>query len=107
MTYKFTVPPTHDVGSYSSTCKAGYLETYRQDALRDYNHARAHDGLPPLSRMPRGTEYRALYEYEIQRLYDGAWETENTEIRLKDAVQSIKEYRENAPGCYRIKKVRI
>lgn len=57
MTYKVTVPPTSEVGSYSRTCKASAMETYRQNALWDYNHARAHDGLPPLSRMPRGTEY--------------------------------------------------
>lgn len=59
-TYKFTVPPTHDVGSYSGTCSTSYGETRAQSALWDYNSARAHDGLPPLSRMPAGTVYRAI-----------------------------------------------
>jgi hypothetical protein len=27
------------------------------DALSEYNSARAHDGLPPIKRMPSGTTY--------------------------------------------------
>jgi hypothetical protein len=58
--YRFTVPPTRHVGSYSGNCSASYGETYRQNALADYNSARAHDGLPPLSRMPNGTRYKRV-----------------------------------------------
>ncbi len=59
-TYRFTVPPTWNVGSYSGNCRAAYGETYRQNALSDYNSCRAHDGHPPLSRMPRGTRYSEI-----------------------------------------------
>lgn len=56
-TYKFTVPPTREVGSYSGTCSASWGETYQQNALSDYNSVRAHDGLEPLKKMPAGTRY--------------------------------------------------
>ncbi len=58
--YRFTVPPTAEQGSYSGNCSASYMETHRKDALRDYNSARAHDGLPPIARMPRGTRYQRI-----------------------------------------------
>lgn len=60
--YSFTVPPTWEQGSYRGTCSASYLESYRRNALADYNSARAHDGLPPISRMPAGTRYVRLNE---------------------------------------------
>lgn len=60
MRYRFTVPPTNDVGSYSGTCATSWCESYRKEALRDYNSCRAHDGLPPLSRMPAGTVYTPI-----------------------------------------------
>ena len=56
-TYHVTVPPTAEQGSYKTTAKAGYMQTMRQCALQDYNSCRAHDGLPPISRMPAGTKY--------------------------------------------------
>ncbi len=56
-TYKFTVPPTAQVGSYSGNCRSAYGQTYRQDALSDYNSCRSHDGLEPVARMPKGTKY--------------------------------------------------
>lgn len=58
--YRFTVPPTAKQGSHSGTCAANGSETYRANALWDYNSARAHDGLPPLARMPRGTRYERI-----------------------------------------------
>jgi len=59
-TYRFTVPPTREQGSHVGHCRSGYGETYRKDALRDYNSTRAHDGLPPLARMPVGTQYQRV-----------------------------------------------
>lgn len=56
-TYRITVPPTAEQGSYTTTARAGYDQTMRQCALQDYNSARAHDGLPPILRMPAGTKY--------------------------------------------------
>lgn len=63
--YRFTVPPTAEQGSHAGTCSASARETYRQNALADYNSARAHDGLPPLSRMPRGTRYARIRTYPL------------------------------------------
>lgn len=57
MKYLVKVPPTKDMGSYSAICRGNYMQSYQQDALLDYNHARAHDGLDPLCRMPKGTIY--------------------------------------------------
>ena len=53
--YVFTVPPTWDVGSYK-TRHCGPKSEARLRALWDYNRARAHDDLPPVSRLPRGTK---------------------------------------------------
>lgn len=58
--YHFTVPPTAEQGSYSADCSASYMETYRANALSQYNSARAHDGFEPLARMPRGTRYKSI-----------------------------------------------
>jgi hypothetical protein len=58
--YKVTVPPTMEQGSYTTTVttRGGWFsESIAKQALWDYNSARAHDGLPPLSRMPKGTRY--------------------------------------------------
>jgi hypothetical protein len=60
MKYIVTVPPTWEQGSYSTVVSAPsrYGETPAQQALSDYNSCRAHDGLPPIKRMPKGTTYR-------------------------------------------------
>jgi len=58
--YKVTVPLTREQGSYSTEVSSGGrfgTETIAQKALWDYNNARAHDGLPPIKRMPAGTKY--------------------------------------------------
>lgn len=54
MKYQVIVPPTKEVGSYSCVVSGS---NYREDALWDYNSARAHDGLEPINRMPKGTQY--------------------------------------------------
>jgi len=55
--YKVTVPPTMQMGSYSTTARDREFESKEQEALWDYNSAREHDGLPPVKRMPKGTKY--------------------------------------------------
>lgn len=52
--FNVTVPPTSEQGSYVTKAAD------RAAALWDYNSARAHDGLPPLSRMPAGTKYERI-----------------------------------------------
>jgi hypothetical protein len=56
-TYIVTVPPTAEQGSYKTKARASYGQTMRGAALQDYNSCRAHDGFPPVSRMPAGTKY--------------------------------------------------
>jgi len=60
MRFHFIVPPTADQGSYKSSASVGRYETRAKAALADYNSARAHDGQPPLTRMPIGTVYESL-----------------------------------------------
>ena len=49
-------------------------------------------------------KYTYITEYEIQGLYSGEWECENTETTLKEAMTSLQEYRENVPNIpHRIK----
>jgi len=57
MKVRLIVPPTREQGSFTSVITDGYGMTYREIALAGYNSNRAHDGLPPLSRMPNGTQY--------------------------------------------------
>ncbi len=48
---KVEVGPTWEQGNTK------FLAGSKADALWEYNSMRAHDGLPPLRRMPRGTKY--------------------------------------------------
>lgn len=59
MEYKVKVPPTVEMGSYVAVvCDS--QQTVAKEALDNYNYMREHDGLPPISRMPNGTEYIPL-----------------------------------------------
>lgn len=92
MNYTFTVPPTLEQGSYKGTCSPSARETYRQNALIDYNSARAHDNLPPLSRMPRGTRYTPVRTWYIQRAGQGQVETVDQFDDRKEAKKMRAEY---------------
>ena len=90
----FTVPPTRDQGSYIGGCSASYGETLAQSALWDYNSARAHDGLPPLSRMPAGTVYhKPAAPYYVQRRDGRNLETVDEFETRKEARDMLAEYR--------------
>jgi hypothetical protein len=104
-TYTFKVPPTHEMGSYAGTCYPSARETYKQNALWDYNAARAHGGHPPLRKMPAGTTYARVYEYEIQLFTCYGWECVCSENSRKEALEQVKCYRENQPARYRIKRI--
>lgn len=98
MFYKLSVPPTAEQGSYTAIVSNRFT-TKAADALFTYNSARDHDGLPPLTRMPRGTQYTPLYVWEVQQ-YTGTqygWETVTQADTRKEALQNLKEYRENQP----------
>jgi hypothetical protein len=97
---KFTVPPTSEMGSYSGTCSASYSETLAQSALWDYNNARAHDGLPPLRRMPAGTQYhRPAAPVYITRKGQGYLETVDQFDTRKEAKAALQEYRLSDPSA--------
>lgn len=107
MKYAVKVPPTAEQGSYTTTVKPSgsfYGQTKAQLALWDYNSARAHDGLPPLNRMPAGTTYAPVVEYVLQGNYGygHGWEDLCAEETRKEARERLKEYRENEGGNYRI-----
>lgn len=90
---KFTVPPTRELGSYSGTCSASYGETLARSALWDYNSARAHDGLPPLNRMPAGTQYhKPAAPVYITRKGQGHLETVDEFETRKEAREALREY---------------
>jgi hypothetical protein len=102
MKYTVKVPPTAQVGSYKTTVTSGRSETPAQQALWDYNSARAHDGLPPVSRMPAGTSYTPQVEFTLQGSYGHGWEDLCSEETHKAAREQLKCYRENEGGMYRI-----
>lgn len=67
MKYRVNVPPTTEQGSYKTIVSGSWGQTYRSEALQDYNSARAHDGLPPVKRMPAGTTYVPIVKNEVQQ----------------------------------------
>jgi hypothetical protein len=104
MKYKVIVPPTKEQGSYKTIVKG---PNYRKEALWDYNHCREHDGLDHVKRMPNGTYYMDVYDWDIQADYGHGFETVTTETTHKEALLRLKEYRGNEPGItFRIKKVK-
>lgn len=102
MKYKVTVPPTTQMGSFTCIATPSRTETLAANALWSYNSARAHDGLPPLSRMPSGTFYAPVVEYALQGNYGHGWEDLTTEETRKAAQEQRQCYRENEGGTYRI-----
>ena len=102
MRYNVKVPPTMEQGSYATTAQASYGQTMRQAALQDYNSARAHDGQPPVSRMPSGTSYTPIVTYDLEGQYGHGWEIVTSEETMKAAIEQKKCYRENEGGTYRI-----
>ena len=96
----FTVPPTHKVGSYTGKCSASYGQTLAKSALWGYNSCRAHDGLPPLSRMPAGTVYhRPARPWYIQRRDGRQVETVDQFDTRAEALAMLTEYRIADPSA--------
>lgn len=52
------------------------------------------------------TPARVIYEYEIHGNCGHGFECENTEDNHADALRSLREYRENGPGHYKLVQVR-
>lgn len=102
MKYQVKVPPTAEQGSYRTTVSGSYGQTYRAEALQDYNSARAHDGLDPVSRMPAGTSYAPIVEFVLQGRYGHGWEDLCSEETRKEARVQLRCYQDNEGGTYRI-----
>jgi hypothetical protein len=56
-TYICIVPVTREMGTFKTNCSACYMESYKANALWQYNSSREHDNLEPLTKMPAGTTY--------------------------------------------------
>ena len=98
MIYTLIVPPTREQGSYTGRVNDCYTSK-SVVALQQYNSARAHDGLPPVKRMPKGTEYRPIYFWEVQQ-YTGreyGWEVVSQSTNRREALADVRSYRENQP----------
>jgi hypothetical protein len=64
---KFTVsfPTTKDLGPFKTIVNEGsWTESKEENALWHYNNSREHDGLPPLTRLPRGTTFEPIHEVD-------------------------------------------
>lgn len=75
-----------------------------KDAILDVRRSLInHDGYDSEIKVtwPKGQRITET-EYVIQGNYGQGWEDENFETTHKDAKRSIKEYRENGPGSYRL-----
>ena len=57
MTYIVNFPVTRKMSPIQFVVSDKPFETWREEALWHYNHARAHDGLPPVKIFPRGTTH--------------------------------------------------
>ena len=62
-----------------------------------------HDGYDSAIKVtwPKGQRITSTV-YVTQGNYGHGWEDENQESTRKDAIRSLKEYRENGPGQYRL-----
>ena len=80
-----------------------------QDAIDDVTCSLiGHDGHDPSIKVtwPKG-QRRTVTEWVIQGDYGHGWEDENFEVTHRDAKRSLKEYRENGSGCYRLVKRQV
>lgn len=50
---------------------------------------------------------KTVDEWIVQGNYGTGWEDENTETTRADGKRSLREYRENGPGEYRLVKRRV
>lgn len=81
----------------------GKSETISQAVESVRNSLVNHDGLDPAIKVtwPKGQRITETV-YVIQGDYGQGFEDENEETTAKDARSSLKEYRENGSGVYRL-----
>lgn len=62
MRFKVSFPITAQMSPISYTVSDKPAETAAEEALWHYNRSRSHDGLPPLTRLPKGTVFTPIPE---------------------------------------------
>ncbi len=61
MKYKAIIPVTMAMPPADYVVSNKPMESKEEEALWHYNRSREHDGLPPLTRLPKGTTFKPLY----------------------------------------------
>jgi hypothetical protein len=59
--FKVFFPVTHNLGPCNYNVSDKPMETKEEEALWHYNKSREHDGLPPLSKLPRGVKFVEIF----------------------------------------------
>ncbi len=66
MKYKVKFPLTHDMSPIDYVVQDKPTESKEEEALWYYNKSREHDGLPPLTKLPTGTKFSAIYSENMK-----------------------------------------
>lgn len=56
-TYVVNIPTTRGMSALQFVASDKPSESWQEEALWHYNNHRAHDGLPPLKALPKGTTH--------------------------------------------------
>jgi hypothetical protein len=62
MKYYVHFPPTNQMSVIDYVVTESTMETKEEAALWHYNRSRNHDGLPPLSELPKGVTFTERHE---------------------------------------------
>lgn len=89
------------------------LKAWTKEGIKLLDKPSVHDAVSietdtevnPRRRNPR--ESKTHIEFIIQGNYGYGWDDENTELNVKDARRSLREYRENGSGSYRLIRRRV
>ena len=103
--YKVITPLMLDISAHTINAKGNNIAEAKADALIDYNSSRAHDGLPPLEKLPRGTRIICDKKIYINSIRHGYHETVSTYSLFehgadyrKEARKDLSEYRMSDPS---------
>jgi hypothetical protein len=96
--YRIITPLMSEISAHTINAKGNNIAEAKADALIGYNSSRAHDGLPPLEKLPRGT--RVICEKVLYIVMNGqeivstlhSLEYPSRSDMWKDARYQVKEY---------------
>lgn len=60
MKYKAIIPLTYEMPGMVVTVEDKTMECKEEEALWNFNRSREHDGLIPVTKLPRGTRFEAI-----------------------------------------------